>query len=82
MWTKDLRPGRGLEKLGLIAARLARIVLYQKLGRGEAQLRAAGIDANIVNAFKAQALRENVQFTQKIKEAPEVKFTRKGRTDF
>ncbi len=82
MWTKDLGPGRGLEKLGMITARLARIALYQKLERGEAQLKAAGIDAEILKAFKAQAPRDAVQFTQETKEAPEVKFTNKGRTDF
>jgi len=82
MWTKDVKPGRDLEHLGLITARLARIVLYQKIARGEAQLRAAGIDAKLLTAFRAAALKEVRLKRKPVRVSPDVVFTSRGKMDF
>lgn len=43
-WVNGTAPPLGLQKLGIIAARLGRLVTYQMMARGAAQLKALGFE--------------------------------------
>jgi hypothetical protein len=43
-WVNGIAPPLGLQKLGIIAARLGRLVTYQMMARGAAQLKALGFE--------------------------------------
>lgn len=44
MWTNQIAPPLGLQKLGILAARLGRLATYQLVARGAAQLKAMGLE--------------------------------------
>ncbi len=41
-----------LEQLGLATARLMRLLVFQKISRGESQLRANGLSTNLTDLYK------------------------------
>ncbi len=44
-----------LQALGILTARLLRLLVHQKVKRGDAQLLAGGIDANLANLYARHA---------------------------
>ncbi len=69
MWNNEITGSPGLEKLGIMVIRLARMVIYDKLQCGQVQLRAAGIKNEIGDSFKVESIKEIV----KERELPAVK---------
>lgn len=42
-----------LQQLGQATARLMRLLVFQKIARGESQLRASGLETNLTELYKA-----------------------------
>jgi len=61
MWNHGITGSPGLERLGSMIIRLARMSLYDKLQHGQVQLRAAGIENDIGDAFKIESIKEIVK---------------------
>jgi len=61
MWKNGFTGSPGLEKLGIMTIRLARMVLYNKLQCGQTQLRAIGIENDIGDSFKAASIKDIVE---------------------
>lgn len=77
MWHHNIGPSKGLETLGQIATRLVRILVYQKLLRGETQLRAEGLDFSFKDSFNAQAVK-TVRVSKRRTRKPSVTFIQRG----
>ena len=80
MWISKFPGPPGLEKLGIMTVRLARLVLYNKLQRGQAQLQALGIENDIADSFKAESIKEIVKEREKLKKGTVKFITTRGST--
>jgi hypothetical protein len=58
-WVNGTAPPLGLQKLGIIAARLGRLATYQMVARGAAQLKAQGFEEadQLVEVYKEHVVR-------------------------
>ena len=63
---KDPKKPHDLARLGAVAVRLMRIAAFQQLGRGQAQLRAHRIPADLKSAYLKHVKEEN----RKLKSRP------------
>jgi len=57
-WVNGIAPPLGLQKLGLIAARLGRLATYQMVARGAAQLKTLGFEEadKLTEAYKEHVI--------------------------
>jgi hypothetical protein len=80
-WVNGIAPPLGLQKLGIIAARLGRLVTYQMVARGAAQLKAQGFeDADkLTEAYKEHVVRTTPMIREALSnEKAKVHFISKG----
>lgn len=80
-WINGIAPPLGLQKLGIIAARLGRLVTYQMVARGAAQLKAQGFeDADkLTEAYKEHVVRTTPMIREALSnEKAKVHFISKG----
>lgn len=54
-WRQGAQDTHKLESLSSITVRLLRLTIFKKLSRGEAQLRAYGLPANLTEEYKKYA---------------------------
>lgn len=80
-WQSGPQDLKNLATLGNLTARLLRLVLFEKLSVGEAQLKSYGIDASITPLYKEFALNETKKLypsTQKEKRFVKTKTTERS----
>lgn len=80
-WVNGIAPPLGLQKLGIIAARLGRLVTYQMVARGAAQLKTQGFeDADkLTEVYKEHVVRTTPMIRQALlNEKATVNFISKG----
>ena len=59
-WHQGLQDGRLLRNLSFLTVRLMRIATYQKVARGEAQLKSYGLPAELTAGYRKYARDESL----------------------
>jgi hypothetical protein len=80
-WANGIAPPLGLQKLGVIAARLGRLVTYQIVARGAAQLKAQGFEEadKLTEVYKEHVIRTTPMIREVLlEEKPTVIFVSNG----